>query len=191
MLTLKRQTMTWATVDWQVQCDSSRRISFCSLKFRFPWRRFISEKSMLGKGEKKAPEGCWGLKDAASTSSRHGKTAEKSRGWMQTRLKGNRRENTSCDQSVTYVCKADTSITRQRTHPEVTDSCTITMINHHQTTPRNLGTEATMVSWSSSLALCHVWRSPFFSFQQLPLSRREVQIYHEQAMGRALWVAVG
>lgn len=187
MLTLKRQTMTWATVDWQVQCDSSRRISFCPLKSKevHQWEIHVR------KGRKKAPEGCWGLKDAAFTSSRHGKTAEKSRGWMQTRLKGNRRENTSCDQSVTYVCKADTSITRQRTHPEVTDSCTITMINHHQTTPRNLGTEATMVSWSSSLALCHVWRSPFFSFQQLPLSRREVQIYHEQAMGRALWVAVG
>lgn len=61
MLTLKRQTMTRATVDWQVQHDSSRRISFCPLKSK----ELRQWKIHVRKGRKKAPEGCRGLRDEA------------------------------------------------------------------------------------------------------------------------------
>lgn len=58
---LKRENMAWATADWQMQPDSSRRISFCPLKSKevHQW------KILVRKGSRKTPEGFVRLRDAA------------------------------------------------------------------------------------------------------------------------------
>lgn len=53
------ETMTWATVDWQMQRDSSRRISFRPLKSKEVHQWEIR----VRKENKKAPEGFLRLRE--------------------------------------------------------------------------------------------------------------------------------